>query len=391
MLHNKKSKMNKHAYIVSLLFFAVIILLLQGLRSCSSENKTTTINQIQVDSVVFATVETKPVHSVLGEDAADDPAIWYNKVDPGKSLIIGTNKKAGLHVYDLEGKELFFTPVGLVNNVDVRYNFPLPNGDKVDFLGATNRTDNSLTLMAINGATGELTDIAARKIISGVSEVYGFSLYHNKTSGKYYAFVGGKLGETEQYELIQTDDNKIDAKLLRTYKFATQTEGMVADDELGILYVGEENHCIWKVNAEPDTSFIPIKLAESDSTNPKFTYDIEGLSIYYAEGGKGYLIASVQGNYSYALFERNSNNKFLGTFTIKTKGIDGVEETDGLDVTNLALNNNFKQGVFVVQDGFNYDGDSLKTQNFKLVPWESVANLMEPALIVDNKYSVYMN
>jgi hypothetical protein len=42
-----------------------------------------------------------------------------------------------------------------------------------------------------------------------------------------------------------------------------------------------------------------------------------------------------------------------------------------------------------VQDGFNYDGDSLKTQNFKLVPWEDIAALMEPNLLIDNTYNVH--
>ncbi len=379
--------MKKFTTYVSILFVLAVIVLLQCLNSCKS-NSTTQNNttRIQIDSVVYALIETPPVQSIKDEDAADDPAIWYNSAKPEKSFIIGTNKKAGLHVYDLAGKELFFTPVGLVNNVDLRYGFTLSNGEKVDFVAATNRTDNSLTIMAINGATGELTDIAARKIVSKVSEVYGFALYHSKKSGKYYAFINGKDGDLEQYELFPSEDNKIDANLIRSYQFPSQTEGMVADDELGYLYVGEEVHCIWKVNIEANSPFEPHKVAMSDSTNPDITYDIEGLSIYYAANNKGYLIASVQGSYSYALYEREGDNKYLGNFTIKTKTVDGVEETDGLDVTNLSYNEQFQQGFLVVQDGFNYDGDSLQSQNFKLVPWESIASLFEPALIIDAEY-----
>ncbi len=379
--------MKKFTTYVSILFVLVVIVLLRILNSC--KNNSSTLNnptQVQVDSVVYALVETPPVKSINEEDAADDPAIWYNTAKPDKSFIIGTNKKAGLHVYDLSGNEIFFTPVGLVNNVDLRYGFTLTNGEKIDFVAATNRTDNSLTIMAVNKETGELTDIAARKIISKVSEVYGFTLYHSKKSGKYYAFINGKAGEIEQYELFPSEDNKIDANLVRSYQFPSQTEGMVTDDELGFLYVGEEDHCIWKVNAEAESQFDPHKVAMSDSTNPKIIYDIEGLSIYYAANNKGYLIASIQGNYSYALFERDGDNQYLGNFTIKTKTIDGVEETDGLDVTNLAYNDQFKHGFLVTQDGFNYDGDTLKSQNFKLIPWESIANLFDPALIIDNEY-----
>src|SRR4249920_1247621 len=64
---------------------------------------------------VFAVVETQPVVST--GDAADDPAIWVNPVDPSLSTIIGTNKQAGLAVYDLSGKELQFVNAGQINNV----------------------------------------------------------------------------------------------------------------------------------------------------------------------------------------------------------------------------------------------------------------------------------
>lgn len=51
---------------------------------------------------VAAKVETQPVATV--DDAADDPAIWRNAANPSESLIVGTDKRAGIHVYDLTGK-----------------------------------------------------------------------------------------------------------------------------------------------------------------------------------------------------------------------------------------------------------------------------------------------
>src|SRR3546814_17544355 len=61
-------------------------------------------------------------------DAADDPAI-FARVDgapfrfagagvPG--VILGTDKKAGLYVYGLDGAVLQFLADGLLNNVDLR-------------------------------------------------------------------------------------------------------------------------------------------------------------------------------------------------------------------------------------------------------------------------------
>ena len=62
--------------------------------------------------------ETESVSS-LG-DAADDPAIWFNQANPTKSLIFGTDKRKGIHVYDLYGKELSFSELGATNNIDLR-------------------------------------------------------------------------------------------------------------------------------------------------------------------------------------------------------------------------------------------------------------------------------
>ena len=85
---------------------------------------------------VFATVETQPVAS--SNDAADDPAIWIHPTDPAKSLVIGTDKKRGLDVYDLSGKRVQSLPDGRMNNVDLRYGFLL-DGAEVAIVAATNR------------------------------------------------------------------------------------------------------------------------------------------------------------------------------------------------------------------------------------------------------------
>lgn len=76
---------------------------------------------------VNAAAETEPVDTA--GDAADDPAIWLDPKNPQNSKLITTNKKSGLVVYSLEGKMLHSYPTGKLNNVDIRYDFPL-NGKK---------------------------------------------------------------------------------------------------------------------------------------------------------------------------------------------------------------------------------------------------------------------
>lgn len=53
-------------------------------------------------------------------------------------------------------------------------------------------------------------------------------------------------------------------------------------------------------------------------------------------------------------------------------GIDGVSETDGLDVTSVNLGEPWHQGMLVVQDGRNRM--PVENQNFKYVPWSDIAD-----------------
>lgn len=322
-----------------------------------------------INNTVVAVVETQPTPERKNDDSADDPAIWIHPTNPGKSVIIGTDKKGGLATYNLQGQELNYYPFGKMNNCDLRKGFVLEN-DTIDILAASNRSLNSISLFKIT-ENGVLDSIHSQTIISKMlGEIYGLCMYKSPRSGKYNVFVNSTEGEVEQWELAGIN-NKIDAQLVRSFKINSQTEGMVADDENEILYIGEELAGIWKFDAEPNGSFKGLIIANSSEGNQNIKYDIEGLAIYDSGSGNGYLIASSQGNYSYAVFERQGENKYLGSFRIVDETIDGVEETDGIDVTSVSLPG-FPKGIFVVQDGYNYDGRKKKSQNFKIISWESI-------------------
>jgi 3-phytase len=324
-----------------------------------------------ITTVVQASIETETTIHGKNVDSADDPAIWINRKNAAESFIIGTDKKGGLAVYDLTGNQLNYYPTGYMNNCDLRYDFTL--GDTtIDILAASNRTYNSVSLFSIN-ENGELDSIHSRLIKSQMTgEVYGLCMYQNTETSEIYVFLNSKSGEVEQYELFAAG-NKVDARLVRYFSLGMQPEGMVADDITGILYIGKEQAGIWKCKTDPRDTTEVTMIQSSSEENPNIRFDIEGLAIYPADSLNGYLIASSQGNYSYAVFERQGNNKYLGSFRITDGEIDGVEETDGLDVTNVALPG-FPKGILVVQDGFNYDDRRKKSQNFKIVSWESVEN-----------------
>jgi len=313
--------------------------------------------------VVAATVETEPVPNP--EDAADDPCVWVHPADPASSTIIGTDKKGGIAVYDLSGKQLQYRADGKMNNVDIRSKFPFSDGPS-DIVVASNRSDNSISVYRVNPETRLLEP--AGSIASGMNLIYGLCMYKSKTTGYYYVFLNSESGEVQQWQLLPAD-KKVEGKLVRSFKLNSKTEGCVADDEHAVFYIAEEEAGIWKLAAEPDSEPKP-QLVESVAPKGRIAADAEGLCIYDAGDGKGYLLASSQGDSTFAIFDRVGANAYIGSFSIGASNqTDVVTGTDGIDVISTSLGASFPNGLFVAQDDEN-DG---KNQNFKLVPWENIS------------------
>ncbi|MCK5170385.1 MAG: phytase [Bacteroidales bacterium] len=333
-----------------------------------------TIKKQQIfTNVITADLETDEVASEPGVDAADDPAIWVNNENPEKSLILGTNKKGGVHVYDLSGKELQYIQPGCINNIDLRDDF-VHNEQNVVIVAGSNCMLNSVSLFYINKSTLELSDTILN-IKSSIDLVYGLCMYKSYITNKYYVFVNGEGGEVEQWEL-NSQNGALSADLVRNFKVSSKPEGMVADDEEGILYIGVEEEGILKVNAEPEFKFETKWINGSNPSDQSFvSSDIEGLALYKTDR-KTYLLASSQGNFSFALFEIGETDKYLFSFVIDDGEIDGVIETDGLEVVNFPFNEKFPKGILVVHDGYNFSKDTLRNQNFKYISWEKIEALI---------------
>ncbi|KXI29818.1 phytase [Paraglaciecola hydrolytica] len=311
--------------------------------------------------------ETTPVDSA--GDAADDPAIWVNSQQPEHSRILATNKKRGLMVHNLQGHTLQQLDIGRVNNVDLRYGFEL-NGRTFDIAAASNRTNKSISLFAIESNTGEVSWL--NDITTDLNDVYGLCMY--QAADKYYVFINDTDGRFQQY-LLNNNDSKIGGTLVREFKVASQPEGCVADDINGQLYFGEEARGIWQVAAQPSKS-LPRLIAE---VGEEFVADVEGMSIYHLDGQR-FLVASSQGNNSYGVFALEDNNRYLGSFQISmnlAKAIDGASETDGLDIVSVPLGSEFPHGLLVVQDGHNVMPSD--KQNFKLLSGSKLAEFIQNA------------
>ena len=325
-------------------------------------------DQAHIQWEVYPVMETKAVDAASMDDAADDPAIWVHPRKPEQSLIFGSNKKGGLAAYNLEGEEVAYYPLGNINNVDVLNGLSL--GDStISIVGGSNRSSQSIEIFKIHPQTGVLEDIKVRDFpvdTQLIDDIYGFCFAMSTQTGKAYCLINGKNGLAQQYEMLDAE-GKLDLKLVRSIQFETQTEGMVADNENNFLYVGEEQRGIWKLSLDPESGSDKTFVKNSGTDNPQINYDVEGITLYQ-KGSQGYLLASSQGNFSYAVFDRRGENDYLGSFKIVSQdNIDGVEETDGLDVVADSISPEYPNGILVVQDGFNYEEEVLKPQNFKML------------------------
>lgn len=319
---------------------------------------------------LVATVESVPVVSF--GDAADDPAIWAHPTDPARSVVVATDKRDGLYVYDMQGRELQRLSDGKMNNVDLRDNFQL-GGQGITVVAASNRTDRTIALYRLDHETRQLTSIAAGPQDTGLRDPYGLCMYQNPQNGRTYVFVNGDDTRKRQFELIDAGNGRVRAQFVRELTFNSQTEGCVTDDAAQMLYVGEEDVGIWRIGAEPDAGQELIAV-DMVAANAALRDDIEGMALYDLGGGRGYLVVSSQGNNSYAVYRREGAREYLGSFIIVANpaaGIDGASETDGLDVSSANLGPGFEHGAVIVQDGRNIMPEA--RQNYKYVPWTSIA------------------
>ena len=310
-------------------------------------------------ALVTAKVETQPVATT--EDAADDPAIWRNASNPGQSLIIGTDKRAGIQVYDLQGRQVSFTPSPRLNNVDLR-----DVGGSIGVLvAASDRQDLAQAQIALFRL-----DTAARKLVPlltlpvGAGEAYGMCLWQRASDKALFGFVVLKDGRIDQVA-IDTSGTTPTGKVVRSMKLGTQSEGCVVDDRTGILYVAEEDVGLWKFAAAPDGPVTATAIAKADGK--EIVMDAEGVALAPSGTDGGYVIVSSQGDNAYAVYKLPEAS-YVGRFRINEGAIDGVQETDGIELMLGDFGPDFPGGLFVVQDGDNRPA----TQNFKLIDWSAV-------------------
>jgi 3-phytase len=311
-------------------------------------------------ATVTAAGETAAV-ATANADAADDPAIWRNAADPAASLIIGTDKKDGLYVYGIDGKVRDFNKAGRVNNVDIA-----AIGERI-IVVASDRNDvatGHIAVFRLDPATAKLT--ALGRLPAGAGEAYGLCLYDTgeNSAERLHAFVVMKDGTINQLVINLAEWPK--ARIVRSLKLATQSEGCVVDPRTHRLYVAEEDVGLWRFDARAEGPATATKIAAADGQ--QIVADAEGVAIAAeGPGNGGYLIVSSQGDNAYAVYAL-ADDRYLGRFRIGPGAFGGTSETDGIAIATGGFGPQFPGGLMVAQDGDN----APKAQNFKLVDWGAI-------------------
>lgn len=279
----------------------------------------------------------------------DDPAIWINPKDASKSIVFGTDKntEGAIYAFDLDGKIIEDKTIrGLKrpNNVDLEYGFQLNDSTKTDIIVFTERERQQIRLFSVpdmkpldNGGFKVFTDATAPE----TNLPMGVALYKSPKTQDIYAIVGRKTGPKDGYlyqYLLKSDSTSVHSKLVRKFgQFSgkKEIEAIAVDNETGIVYYSDENHCVRKYYAEPSKGNEEIYCFGAD----RFKEDIEGIAIA-KYGNKTYLIVSNQQAHTFNIFDAKTN-AFIKEINL------GTIETDGCEVTTVALGDKFPNGLFV--------------------------------------------
>lgn len=368
-IKKEKTKMLKRVTL-SVLFITISFLLINA---CKNEPES-------CSNVIKPVVTTEAV-----QYDTDDPAIWINADDPSKSLIIGNDKdvNGGLYVFDLDGKIIPEKTISLKrpNNVDVEYGLII-NNVPTDIAVATERGRNSIRIFSVPDM--KEIDNGGIEVFSGeeLRAPMGIALYKRPSDGAIYAIVGRKKGPLNNYlwQYLLEDDGAGNVKGTLVRKFGNysglkEIESIAVDDQLGYVYYSDEQYGVRKYHADPDVEKADEELGIIYTLD--YTEDNEGISIYCIDDSTGYILVSDQSANRFRIYPREGTpadidledpedsvparphlHKLLKIVDVSTNN------SDGSDVTSVALGDKFPNGLFVAMSD---------NKTFQLYDWADIA------------------
>ncbi len=349
---------------------ACLLLAACGDREATSDSAKTLVG---AGTPVPVAAETQAV-TTQSKDAADDPEIWVDPADHTRGLIFGTDKQAGLYVYDLNGKQVAFFADGRLNNVDLRADFPTPQGTRV-LVAASDRVRKGAALYLLDPATLQVAPWDLLKM--DLAEPYGLCV--GRRGDDFLVLMNDQNGQARQVKVAAGPDGKLVGTPERSFAIPSQPEGCVFDDIAGRLYIGEEDKGVWRYDmaATSPAQGTLILPAPSKELQP----DVEGITLL-REGPITWLIVSSQGDSAFAVWRVDGDApEYHGRFSpVAANGVDGVTGTDGVAALGGAVGA-YSEGLVVAQDDVDTDGEAASTnrvrQNFKLIDWREVKKALK--------------
>ena len=322
---------------------------------------------------------------------------------------------------------------GRYNNVDIVYDIPL-GGEVVDVAVVSDRFNDQLRFWVIDplgaDAATPLAEVTApeqeflfsedRAEVEEEHTAYGVAVYQPR-DGTTYAVVtqegdttiatvrlvtaGGMIGYTDITHLEMPGEFPLPDGTTwvpcEEPGILPQLEGVAVDQRTGALYAAQEDVGLWRIalplgSSEPrlvdkvadfgvhdawneeTEECEPIDPGAPSFGGPNLVADAEGVDIYYGSGRTGYVLVSSQGDDRFAVYSRVGRNRSLGTFRVRGVGVDDVNGSDGLAVTNRRVGE-YRKGLLVTHDepetGPGIDPDRDPT-SFSYVHWGEIARAL---------------
>jgi 3-phytase len=287
---------------------------------------------------------------------SDDPAIWVNRRNPSKSLIVGTDKgedgKGGLYVFGLDGKiKQAIRGMHRPNNVDIQTDFRAGN-QNWDIAVATERQKKRLRVFRIL-PSGRFVDVTGNtgvfKNETGDRALpMGIALYRNPATRQTEAIVAPKAGPTDGYmgrfKLVYRG-GKVDvvagARFGEYLSKDAEIEAVTVDDARGLVFYSDERFAIQCYSLRNNRNVATMG-------REGFPLDREGLAL--------------RGNVLFASDQRSKQEggswirAFSTNFAAEKPFTEiwarwtNADDTDGIELTTANLGPRFPKGILVVMN-----------------------------------------
>ena len=322
---------------------------------------------------------------------------------------------------------------GRFNNVDIAYGLDVA-GEPTDVAVVSDRYNDQIRFFAIDPAGADaaapLTEVTApeleflfspdRETVAEDHTAYGLAV-HQPRRGAAYAVVTQEGSTTIATARLTTGPDGVGYTDVEHLSMPgefdlpdgttwvpceepgvePQLEGLAVDRRTGTLYAAQEDVGLWRVPLplgsgeprlvdkvrdfgvhdayDPETEeCAPVHPAAPSYGGTNLTADAEGVDIWYGPGRSGYLIVSSQGDDTYGVYALTGRNRSLGTFRVAGDGVDDVNGSDGLAVSNAPVGE-YRSGLLVTHDepetGPDVDPDRDAT-GFSYVHWGDVAKAL---------------